>query len=93
MITFEKNLWSRGIKKIAGIDEVGRGPLAGPMVVCAAILDVEKIIDLHLTKDSRNNDVIYELYKEIKDSKKLTPKKREKLSEFLKKEAIRYSIV
>ena len=35
---FEKELYSKGYKLIAGIDEVGRGPLAGPVVACAVIL-------------------------------------------------------
>ncbi|MFH1462270.1 MAG: hypothetical protein ABIG08_01005 [bacterium] len=33
----EKKLWKRGFKRVAGLDEAGRGPLAGP-VVAAAIL-------------------------------------------------------
>ena len=35
---FEKDLYSKGYKLIAGIDEVGRGPLAGPVVAAAVIL-------------------------------------------------------
>ncbi|HEY0221282.1 ribonuclease HII [Lactovum miscens] len=38
MLIFEKELYSQGIKFIAGIDEVGRGPLAGPVVTAAVIL-------------------------------------------------------
>lgn len=37
MKAFENQLWDKGCKYIAGIDEVGRGPLAGP-VVCAAVI-------------------------------------------------------
>ena len=37
--TYEKALWNAGHKYVAGIDEVGRGPLAGPVVTCAVILD------------------------------------------------------
>lgn len=62
---------------IAGIDEAGRGPLAGP-VVCACVvmpLDEDKIIE------------------GIDDSKKLTEKKREKLFDLIKQTAIAYSIV
>ena len=39
MYKFEKKLWQDGFKYIAGTDEVGRGPLAGPLVACAVILD------------------------------------------------------
>ncbi|WP_010172433.1 ribonuclease HII [Bacillus coahuilensis] len=35
---YEKKLWEGGIKRIAGVDEVGRGPLAGPVVAAAVIL-------------------------------------------------------
>lgn len=34
----EQGFWSRGIERVAGIDEVGRGPLAGPVVAAAVIL-------------------------------------------------------
>ena len=56
---------------ILGIDEVGRGPLAGPLVVGAVILpDDDK-----------------EWYGGLKDSKKLSAKKREVLSEIILAEA------
>lgn len=35
---FETELWNQGLKYVAGIDEVGRGPLAGPVVAAAVIL-------------------------------------------------------
>ena len=57
---------------ILGIDEVGRGPLAGPLVVGAVILPDEKP----------------EWVSELKDSKKLTAKKREILSEVILCEAL-----
>lgn len=38
MTTFEKDLHEKGHTLIAGIDEVGRGPLAGPVVTCAVVL-------------------------------------------------------
>ena len=56
---------------ILGIDEVGRGPLAGPLVIGAVILPDEKP----------------EWVSELRDSKKLTPKKREKFSEIILAEA------
>ena len=40
-LRFEKHLWSTGVPLIAGIDEAGRGPLAGPVVAAAAILPAE----------------------------------------------------
>jgi len=60
----EKFLWKRGYKKIAGLDEAGRGPLAGPVVAAAVVLknkgkDIQKAA--------------------VKDSKQLSFKKREEL--------------
>jgi ribonuclease HII len=40
-LRFEKHLWSTGIPIVAGIDEAGRGPLAGPVVAAAAVLPAE----------------------------------------------------
>lgn len=64
-------------KIIAGIDEAGRGPLAGP-VVCASVimpLEEDKIIE------------------GINDSKKLSAKKREELYDKIIERAVAYSIV
>ena len=38
MLAFEKEYWQQGIKNVAGVDEAGRGPLAGPLVVASVIL-------------------------------------------------------
>ncbi len=40
MLRFERELWSAGLIHVAGVDEVGVGPLAGPVVAAAAILPV-----------------------------------------------------
>lgn len=86
LLTFEKQLLDKGINLIAGVDEVGRGPLAGPFVAAAVILDLKKLI----------NDVTSQKisdYKLIRDSKKVMPKERVRLAEFIRKEAISYSII
>jgi len=67
---FEKKAYAQGYRLVAGVDEAGRGPLAGPVVAAAAILDPE-------------SDVVG-----IDDSKKLTPKKRDKLFDILQTEAV-----
>ncbi len=38
LLEYEKELYDQGINLIAGVDEVGRGPLCGPVVACACIL-------------------------------------------------------
>jgi len=37
-LSYEERFWSRGYSRVAGVDEVGRGPLAGPVVAAAVIL-------------------------------------------------------
>ncbi|WP_283582794.1 ribonuclease HII [Limosilactobacillus difficilis] len=48
---YEQQLWQAGNQYVAGIDEVGRGPLAGPVVTCAVILDPS--FDLVAVTDSK----------------------------------------
>lgn len=62
---YEENLYDEGIELVAGVDEVGRGPIAGPLVVSAVILPLDvRIPGLNdskkLSEKKRN-----ELYKEI----------------------------
>ncbi|MGD2124290.1 MAG: ribonuclease HII [Gemmatimonadota bacterium] len=38
LLEYEERFWSRGFSRIAGVDEAGRGPLAGPVVAAAVIL-------------------------------------------------------
>src|SRR5436309_1371885 len=40
-LKFEKKVWQRGARLVAGVDEVGRGSLFGPVVAAAVILDPE----------------------------------------------------
>lgn len=68
-LNVEKNLWSRGYKLVAGLDEAGRGPLAGPVVAAAVvILDFKKIT----LQTAQGGEL-----KGIKDSKKIPAKKRD----------------
>lgn len=74
LISFENELYIKGYKNIACIDEVGRGCLLGDVVACAIILP----------KDLRIEGV--------KDSKKLSPKKRDYLYDIIIENAIGYGI-
>ncbi len=76
----EKQL-NKKYKAICGIDEVGRGPLAGPIVICCFILDFEKI--KNKTKELEKIG--------INDSKKISDKKRRELIDFIKDIALEYS--
>ena len=45
MLKFERELTEKGVGLIAGMDEAGRGPLAGPVTVGCCIMDLKDIID------------------------------------------------
>lgn len=64
-------------KFVAGVDEVARGTLIGPVIAACVVLP-------HTFPD--------DIYKEIKDSKKLSEKKRTFLAEYIKINAITYGI-
>lgn len=89
-LEIEKELYEQGIDLIAGVDEVGRGPLAGPMVVSAVILDLKKLFG-YKEADNTNNDV--KKYQKINDSKKLSETIRVELSDFIVAKAISYKII
>ena len=76
-LQYERALLAKGYRYIAGVDEVGRGPLAGPVVCAAVIMPLEDA----------------ELIVGVDDSKKVSEKKREILSEEIKKRALAYTMV
>lgn len=45
LLDYERGFWSRGVLRVAGVDEVGRGPLAGPVVAAAVVLPVDVFIE------------------------------------------------
>ncbi|MEK7112115.1 MAG: ribonuclease HII [Patescibacteria group bacterium] len=74
---FERKLWKKGFKHIAGVDEVGRGCFAGPVVAGCVIFE--------------NGLQIPENIK-INDSKKLTPRQRERANHWIKENALSWGI-
>ena len=67
MKAYEKDLYSKGVKYIAGIDEVGRGPLAGPVVAAAVILPEEfDVIGINDSKklSEKKRDELFDVIKE-----------------------------
>lgn len=73
---YEREMTQLGAQYIAGVDEVGRGPFAGPVVCAAVILPLEKT----------------NLIEGIDDSKKLKEGERERLAELIRERAIAYKI-
>ncbi len=72
--SYETEALSRGFRHVAGVDEAGRGPLAGPVVAAAVVFD----------PGSFNPD--------IRDSKLLSPKKRESLAEWIKERSASWAV-
>lgn len=72
----EKEFFKKGFKIIAGVDEVGRGALFGPVVASAVVMPPYTM-----------REELSEILTEIDDSKVLAPKKRKKLAGIIVKEA------
>jgi ribonuclease HII len=69
---FERVLWQKNIARVAGVDEAGRGPLAGPVVAAAAILPA-RWAETGLPAELVG----------LNDSKQLTETQREKYFQFI----------
>ncbi|HEY8347905.1 MAG TPA: ribonuclease HII [Symbiobacteriaceae bacterium] len=67
MYAYERQIWAMGYKLVAGIDEVGRGPLAGPVVAAAVILPGE--VELYGLDDVKRLTPkrLRKLYEEIRE--------------------------
>lgn len=77
-LEFERALWQRGIVHIAGIDEAGRGALAGPVAAAAVILPPDGSIATSLEG--------------VRDSKMMTPSQRETWSCCIRDVALAWSL-
>ncbi len=72
VLLYEKEAWASGFLRLAGIDEAGRGPLAGPVVAAAVIFDPDYILS---ELDST--------FGRLTDSKAMTEARREEYFELL----------
>jgi ribonuclease HII len=69
----ERSLWHQGLNLVAGVDEVGRGPLAGPVVAGAVVL-------------SPSSDFRWLFH--VRDSKQLSPAVRRELADYIWRDAL-----
>jgi len=79
-LNFELELHAQGISLVAGIDEVGMGALAGPVVAAAVILCPPDQIELQ------------DWHKDLRDSKQLSSKRREKVAANIQAHAYAWAI-
>ncbi|MEW6240695.1 MAG: ribonuclease HII [Chloroflexota bacterium] len=78
-LQFEKRLWQSGLLRVAGLDEAGRGALAGPVCVAAVILPAG---DPHLARTLAG----------VRDSKQMTPPARDALAPRIKATALGWAV-
>jgi ribonuclease HII len=73
----EQAFFNRGVTYIAGVDEAGRGPCAGPLVAAAVVL----------------KDTFDPAHAVIKDSKKMSENEREEIFEYVQSAALTFAII
>jgi len=74
-LALEETLWQAGYCAIAGVDEVGRGPWAGPVIAAAVILPPDPV-------------ALAPWLGRVDDSKRLTPVRREHLFDLIRERAV-----
>jgi ribonuclease HII len=77
-LAFEKERWQRGLPLVAGIDEAGRGALAGPVFAAVVVLPA--------------NETVAQTLHGVTDSKLLRPKKRNYWAEIIQQVALSFSL-
>ncbi|MEK6255683.1 MAG: ribonuclease HII [Chloroflexota bacterium] len=77
-LEYEKSLWQSGIKHIAGVDEAGRGALAGPVSAAAVVLP--------------NQPNLITLLAGVRDSKQMTAKQRAERQKVIQQEAVSWAV-
>ncbi len=74
----EQSYWNQGYRHIAGVDEAGRGALAGPVVAAAVIV--------------AEDDQRHRIWSEVNDSKLLSPVRRVDLAEIIRSAALAWAV-
>jgi len=77
---YEKKIWRKGVNLVAGIDEVGRGSFAGP-VVCGAV-----VFSKNMSRKKIPDDIV------IDDSKKVTDKQRRVADKWIREKALGWGV-
>jgi ribonuclease HII len=77
-LRFESQLWASGLKRVAGLDEAGRGAWAGPVAAGAVVLPPTPVIADELNK--------------VRDSKQMTPAERAYWAEVIRARALAWGV-
>jgi len=68
MVRYERGLWRKGLSRVAGVDEAGRGPLAGPVVAAAVIFPLDTFLpgldDSKKLSPQKREEVFFKIWKE-----------------------------
>ncbi len=78
-LAFEQALWNQDILHVAGLDEAGRGALAGPVYAAGVVLPPD-------------SDRIAQDLERVRDSKQLSPQQRERLAPIIQLRALAWSV-
>nr|BBH93741.1 ribonuclease HII [Thermogemmatispora argillosa] len=87
----ELALLAQGYRFVAGLDEAGRGCLAGPVVAAAVILPVERLARLTIAASEAESDqdaAALMLCTRLRDSKQMTPAQRERMYAVIQQQAL-----
>ena len=82
LLTWERQLWEGGYTTIAGVDEVGRGALAGPLIAAAVVLPEE----------GRESPAWIEVKELIRDSKTISARRRERIHDAIMESGVHVGI-
>jgi ribonuclease HII len=86
-LAFEGRLWRRGLTSIAGLDEAGRGALAGPVAVGVVILPMPGA-----RGNPRSPAALRSSLRGVRDSKQMTPHQRESAADRIKANALTWGV-
>ncbi|NOX97682.1 MAG: ribonuclease HII [Nitrospirae bacterium] len=68
MVRYERGLWRKGLSRVAGVDEAGRGPLAGPVVAAAVILPLDIFLpgldDSKKLSPQKREEIFFKIWRE-----------------------------
>src|SRR5512134_3355188 len=78
-LRFEHQCWNAGYHYVVGLDEAGRGTLAGPVSAGAVCLPSE-------------HDTLMQALEGVRDSKQMTPRQRDRLSERIREVALGWGV-